>query len=1579
MKKLNLLYTVFLILYFNPSISAQIELSTQAEVDAWDQSITDLTEDVIINGSDITNIDAFSMLTDIQSKLEIISNPVLTNIDGLSGLKKVSGSINIYNNDSLTNIDCFLSLKDVEGSILLQINDGLTNINGFSNLENVTGKIFLVSNKALSNIDGFSGLEDFSGTLAISGSDALNNLNGFSNLTNFSGTIELNDNDALTNLNIFSNYTDIIGNLTIKNCDAIPNLDSFSSLTDISGALNICGISSLTNLNFLSKITSLSGDLRIRNCQNLISIDGLSDLSIINGSLFVIDNNKLENINGLSSLVTINGKLEIISNEQLKNINILSSLADINGELEINDNDSLLDLDFLSNYTNITGSIIIEDNDGLTNLDALSNLTQLTGSIVIQDNISIADIDAFSMLSNVAGILTVQSNDNLSNINGLSNLLDVTGRIIISENNELIDLNGFSGLENITGRLDISGNNGLEGLEGLSNLSNIDGGLYISWNDGLTNIDGLSTLSSINGSLVITNNISLINIDGLSGVLNITKDGKVEIDKNSSLINIDGLSGLVSLDGNLFIEENSSLLNIDGLSVLTEISSTSDIRISQNHALTNIDGFSNVKNVNRKLLINNNNGISTMDGLSQIEEISSLGHLEITNNANLGNIDGLSGLRRVIGSGRLTIQNNDGLTNLDGLYGLENTTGRIIILDNDLLSNCCGLSDAIENGELQDFAIDTNRIGCNNIDEILDACSLTLLYDLLRPCEGLDNGRINFFASDYDAIPFSYQWEEIVFGDSGNGISDSDNFSIHNLGAGTYNVTVTLPNGARESVHGIVIDPIEGSIFEITKLTSTNSINGIPSGNIYIEYSGGTAPYALDWIGPNSGNRSDISTKHYTMFGLGAGEYSVQLTDADGQSKIIDIILLDNDVPVFPCSEPLDLVILNDVSGSVDEVEYDESKSFFIDFLKAANIGDGAMESQACIIEWSSNPQQRLIVPLTGNIAELENYENATRAFSDGTAPHPAMQYGYDYIKINGTVDVEKVLILSTDGFPSPSLIALADEFKAEGYHIITIAFDDAYERGNIRDILTLVASVPLLASGAPAYSDLDADLADDIVNLYLCPLDPGESSSVYFNRDGAIKIDSAVGACPVPDFVDLTFTVSAYRELSIPAGTSVMFYHNNPLLFSASPILDFRLPCAIPTGTSESHTVTLPINVATKLYVLLNDDGSITPPLNFPITDLKEIAYSNNIDTVSVCINKKPTLQALKYTTTPTPICDSILMYTIDVCNIGTTDAYGVVVTDDAPEGTSLIAMMVNDNVCAIDNGGMYDIPVDCCVSISLTYNASEVSDGYYGAQNVELSGPINQEYLDYDGSQSSSEDVTIEEGIENCSSTKIWITKDVNTDQACEDDFLIYTYTIHNETNSVIHGARFIDVLPEPMEWVYKPYLMNGLSINTQQLSGRMADFIIDEIPADTVATFQIDAYTGDFLSDGVVSSTALLENVIDLETGGTQTLESNSVTTIVYENSGATCDSIWTDIKVIEPLKTVILFPNPTNGTIQFKNINESVNYKLLNTAGLIYEEGKYSGGELVLSFDGVNLVQLIVDDQVKTFKVLKISRD
>ena len=855
---------------------------------------------------------------------------------------------------------------------------------------------------------------------------------------------------------------------------------------------------------------------------------------------------------------------------------------------------------------------------------------------------------------------------------------------------------------------------------------------------------------------------------------------------------------------NFIIRNNDKLKNLDELSNITSVGGL--IQIGGNNNLTDLGGLSNISFVGEALIINYNDALTNLNGLSNVTSVGD--YLIINSNGALTNLDGLSNITTV--GGYLSIENNDALTNLDGLFNITTVGGNLRIINNSALSNCCGIQNllftpGVISGSIN---INNNPSECSSESEILSSnCGLRMSVVTNPPCIDASNGSLQINLTAYDTIPFFYNWTRQVDGVMGSGVSAEDFFSIDDLEAGTYNITITNPRPDTVIKENIVLTQVSGSFFEIIEITTTNSSNGTNNGSIHITISGDTAPYHLEWSGESSGSQLGSNDPSFTVPFLVQGEYNITVFDDIGNEQSIAVSLLDEIVPAFPCESPLDIVILNDVSGSVDATEYDESKQFFVDFLSEANIGFGIDESRAAIIEWSSGFSQQLIIPMTGDSIILKTYVHAARAFSGGTSPHEAMTFGEQYLDSIARPDVEGVLILSTDGSGgqiSPSLVALADQFKAAGYHIITIAFDGAYSSTYTRELLRQVASIDQLAPGAPAYSLLDKDLAHNIVNLYLCPIDPGSSATAYFNRDGALDIldISPIGNCPFPDGVEVTFTVEALRELSLPAGTPISFYHNNPTSFGANYILTWLIPCATPVGTKETFTVTLPVTTASNIYAVLNDDHSQSPPISLPVTAIEELAYSNNIDNRSICTDDIATIQAFKYTTTPIPICLNQVIYTIDVCNISEVDAFGVEVVDDPPMGFVLNNIVFNNNGCATDQGGIYDIPVGCCISVTLTYDASNASNGYYGVQNLTLNGPDNQIYIDFDGSTTTAEDVIID-GTIDCSSSTIAFSKTVNVETSCEDAFVVYQFTIDNQTNIPLQGLSFTDVLPDPAIW--------------------------------------------------------------------------------------------------------------------------------------------------------------------------------
>lgn len=88
----------------------------------------------------------------------------------------------------------------------------------------------------------------------------------------------------------------------------------------------------------------------------------------------------------------------------------------------------------------------------------------------------------------------------------------------------------------------------------------------------------------------------------------------------------------------------------------------------------------------------------------------------------------------------------------------------------------------------------------------------------------------------------------------------------------------------------------------------------------------------------------------------------------------------------------------------------------------------------------------------------------------------------------------------------------------------------------------------------------------------------------------------------------------------TLPAGLPFTFYDGNPTADPAAVVLagGFTLPAAILPGGCFTTTVAVPYPQG-LLYCIANDDGSLPPVFNlaasFPVTDIIECDYTNNID----------------------------------------------------------------------------------------------------------------------------------------------------------------------------------------------------------------------------------------------------------------------------------------------------------------------------------------------------------------------------
>lgn len=977
--------------------------------------------------------------------------------------------------------------------------------------------------------------------------------------------------------------------------------------------------------------------------------------------------------------------------------------------------------------------------------------------------------------------------------------------------------------------------NDIVDLSNLSNVTTIEGNLIVRSNDILTSISGLNSISYVGGYLDITSNDSLPNINGLSNLT--TVGGNLEINNNEVLSNISGLSNLTSLGGNIEIRRNENLNSLIGLESITEVNGS--FEISRNSVLSDLNGLENLTAV--------------------------LSDFEINFNASLENLDAISNLMQI--------------------------SGDLEVRANPMLTDCCGIQDLLTTplAIIGSVGISSNPFGCNSLIEVINKeCQITLVINANSPCEDLQNGSISVITGQYDTIPINYSWLRQEDGLMGMGQTFDGNFIIEDLDQGTYNIAVHSTEYDSAFRNDILLTSLAGSIFEILDVETINSTNGLNNGKINITVSGGTPPYIANYMGPTNGSFPNILNTTIELSNILPGNYSINVIDADGNGLSLEATLLDENIPLVNCTEPFDMIILNDVSSSVDNTEYRESKEFFVELLSHAEIGLEDYESKAGIIEWSKASEQEVKIPMTGDSTLLKTYLDAERSFASNTDIGSALFFGANYLENNHRPGIKKVIVLATDyaGIsPNSALNTITNSLKAEGFYILTIAFDAAFYDFNTLDALSQMSSIATIAPGAPSYSDIDTELAQDIIDLYLCPIASGDSSTVFFTRDGALTIDgvNSIGSCTSPDYVSVEITIEAFNHLSIPVGTPISFYSNDPNLPGSSYLMTWLLPCGIPVGTSSSFVINLPINYPSNIYAVLNDDGSTSAPIQLPTTELEEEIYTNNIDFDKTCIVDTTMIQVTKEASISTAACDSIVYYNVNICNIGEYTADSINVIDQAPIGAILIDSIAHTNNCAEVVDGAFNIPSGCCVTINYSYDFSQTPFDFYNDQDVYLTTPDNILAFDFDGAYSSNENV-LWDGNLDCPSTVIHFSKAVDSEETCDDNYIKYTFTINNEMNIPLQGLSFTDILPTPCQWYYQPYDAQGLSIANLNISNNIAEFTIAEVAANTVASFSMDVYLGIWQNSATLINTATLDNVPDPINGGVITLTSNTTNTEV-----------------------------------------------------------------------------------------------
>jgi len=280
----------------------------------------------------------------------------------------------------------------------------------------------------------------------------------------------------------------------------------------------------------------------------------------------------------------------------------------------------------------------------------------------------------------IEGDVTINGDD-ITNLNGLNVLTSIGGDLMF----------GYSYYGNY--------NPNLTSLTGLEDLTSIGGGLSFRYNNALTSLTGLDNVTSISVDLRIQGNNALTSLTGLNNVISI--GGDIVISSNNVLASLADLGGLTAIGGDFYFYNNDALTSLTGLDQVTSIGG--DLSIIGNNALSSLTGMDNVATIRGNLVLVLNNALTSLTGLDNVTSIE----------------------------GDLKISDNNALTSLIGLGNVTFIGGDLHIHRNDSLVTCevQSICDylASPNGEIE---IHDNAPGCNNHNEVEEACSITIVEEI---------------------------------------------------------------------------------------------------------------------------------------------------------------------------------------------------------------------------------------------------------------------------------------------------------------------------------------------------------------------------------------------------------------------------------------------------------------------------------------------------------------------------------------------------------------------------------------------------------------------------------------------------------------------------------------------------------------------------------------------------------------------------------------------------------------------------------------------------------------------------------
>jgi hypothetical protein len=459
------------------------------------------------------------------------------------------------------------------------------------------------------------------------------------------------------------------------------------------------------------------------------------------------------------------------------------------------------------------------------------------------------------------------------------------------------------------------------------------------------------------------------------------------------------------------------------------------------------------------------------------------------------------------------------------------------------------------------------------------------------------------------------------------------------------------------------------------------------------------------------------------------------------KNKIILILMLTSFLVTFQytnaqCPIGVDIHIANDVSGSVDSREFQQSKDFVS--LLGANFGTaygtGNLETRVSISNWSRGTGRfvEYDFPTAGQdyaitISDILSYTTSSRPFSGGTDVYTALLRAREWVNqspVSGRT-APKIIVLLTDascGQVANNISSLATQIKNEGTTIVVLAIDNAASCANLAG--TNVAS-PGGYFNAQDYQTLQNQAINFINDLRdaTCVVPPPNPFDLTINLSNFTIED-----CFTNPVASVEYSVTNISDgENFNDNLQVSFYNGDPTLPGTKYLFTTNTGnqnISSNGGVFNAGTVTDPsLKNTNTLYAIVNYNGGVTGnevPIivnnlaaNLAVTD-EQIAANN----ISTPITRVDAPTCVPFATIDVnvsnsgQVCDNEIIYFVEICNTGNLDAtldQNTDIIEYAPADYTFISKQLVGNDPFIGT----TLPAGECAIFEYTYNLDNAVNG--------------------------------------------------------------------------------------------------------------------------------------------------------------------------------------------------------------------------------------------------------------------------